>query len=143
MSVSTGDFAENRRFEIRESLGSGGLGVVYRALDRRLNREIALKVVRHASGGDLYRFKREFRAVAGIVHPNLVTLHELHTSGDSWFFTMDLVDGVSFAQWVRPQMSQLPTDPGADADDDTASIPVLAASLASPHRFDLDRLRAA
>jgi eukaryotic-like serine/threonine-protein kinase len=89
-------------FEVRGSLGSGGMGVVYRAFDRRLGRDVALKVLRQGTARDLYRFKREFRAIAGILHPNLVTLHELHTSGDEWFFTMDLVDGVSFVDWVRP-----------------------------------------
>src|SRR5512138_3293288 len=89
------------RFEVGEELGSGGMGVVYRAFDRRAGHAVALKTVRHASGRDLYRFKREFRTLANIVHPNLVALHELHTSGDEWFFTMELVDGVSFIDWVR------------------------------------------
>ncbi|MCW5808366.1 MAG: serine/threonine-protein kinase PknK [Deltaproteobacteria bacterium] len=90
------------RFDIRGTLGAGGAGVVYRAFDRRLQREVALKVLRQASGRDLYRFKREFRALADIVHPNLVALHELHASGGDWYFTMELVEGVSFIDWVRP-----------------------------------------
>ena len=69
------------RFELRGTLGAGGAGVVYRAFDRQLNREVALKLLRQASGRDLYRFKREFRALADIVHPNLVALHELHAPG--------------------------------------------------------------
>src|SRR5437588_238455 len=89
------------RFEVRGTLGAGGAGVVYRAFDRQLAREVALKLLRQASGRDLYRFKREFRALADIVHPNLVMLHELHAVGDSWFFTMELVEGVSFIDWVR------------------------------------------
>src|SRR5512138_2904663 len=90
------------RFEVRGTLGSGGAGVVYRAFDRQLRREVALKLLRQASGRDLYRFKREFRALADIVHPNLVALHELHADGGEWFFTMELVEGVSFIDWVRP-----------------------------------------
>src|SRR5436190_15048504 len=90
------------RFEVRGTLGAGGAGVVYRAFDKQLQREVALKLLRTASGRDLYRFKREFRALADIVHPNLVTLHELHASGDDWYFTMELVEGVSFIDWVRP-----------------------------------------
>src|SRR3979409_792172 len=95
------------RFEGAGTLGAGGAGVVYRAFDRTLQREVALKMLRHASGRDLYRFKREFRALADIVHPNLVTLHELHasSSGD-WYFTMELVEGVSFIDWVRPPRGQ-------------------------------------
>ncbi|MGE5184606.1 MAG: protein kinase domain-containing protein, partial [Acidobacteriota bacterium] len=90
------------RFEVRGTLGTGGAGVVYRAFDRQLQREVALKLLRRASGRDLYRFKREFRSLADIVHPNLVALHELHATGDEWYFTMELVEGVSFIDWVRP-----------------------------------------
>ena len=90
------------RFELRGTLGAGGAGVVYRAFDRELQREVALKQLRQASGRDLYRFKREFRALADIVHPNLVQLHELYATDDGWFFTMELVEGVSFIDWVRP-----------------------------------------
>ena len=90
------------RFEVRGTLGAGGAGVVYRAFDRQLQREVAIKLLRQASGRDLYRFKREFRALADIVHPNLVALHELHATGGDWYFTMELVEGVSFIDWVRP-----------------------------------------
>ncbi|MDB4954022.1 MAG: hypothetical protein JWO36_1591, partial [Myxococcales bacterium] len=90
------------RFEVRGTLGAGGAGVVYRAFDRQLQREVALKLLRQASGRDLYRFKREFRALADIVHPNLVALHELHAADGDWYFTMELVEGVSFIDWVRP-----------------------------------------
>src|SRR6478736_9350023 len=89
-------------FEVRGTLGAGGAGVVYRAFDHQLQREVALKLLRRASGRDLYRFKREFRSLADIVHPNLVALHELHATGDEWYFTMELVEGVSFIDWVRP-----------------------------------------
>src|SRR5687767_1300888 len=90
------------RFEIRAKLGAGGMGVVYRALDRQRLTEVALKTLRQVTGRDLYRFKREFRVLSDVVHPNLVTLHELHTVGDEWFLTMEYVDGVPFIGWVRP-----------------------------------------
>src|SRR5260370_7274259 len=90
------------RFEVRGALGAGGAGVVYRAYDRQLQREVALKLLRQASGRDLYRFKREFRALADIVHPNLVTLHELHATEGDWYFTMELFAGRPFLHWVPP-----------------------------------------
>src|ERR1041384_2215561 len=90
------------RFEGRGTLGAGGAGVVYRAFDRQLQREVALKLLRQASGRDLYRFKKEFRSLADIAHPNLVALHELHADDGDWYFTMELVEGVSFIDWVRP-----------------------------------------
>lgn len=102
------------RFEVRGTLGAGGAGVVYRAFDRQLQREVALKLLRQASGRDLYRFKKEFRALADIVHPNLVALHELHATGGDWYFTMELVEGVSFIDWVRPSGEGGPTRPRSD-----------------------------
>ena len=79
---------QTQRFELRGTLGTGGAGVVHRAYDHDRGREVALKVLRHASGRDLYRFKREFRALADLIHPNLVALHELFAKRDDWFFTM-------------------------------------------------------
>src|SRR5882762_5057315 len=103
------------RFEVRGTLGAGGAGVVYRVFDRQLQREVALKLLRQASGRDLYRFKKEFRSLADIVHPNLVTLHELHSDDGDWYFTMELVEGVSFIDWVRPARAQVgPTRTRAD-----------------------------
>jgi len=102
------------RFEVRGTLGAGGAGTVYRAFDRQLQREVALKLLRQASGRDLYRFKREFRALADIVHPNLVALHEMHATGGDWYFTMELVEGVSFIDWVRPGRQSGPTRSRAD-----------------------------
>jgi eukaryotic-like serine/threonine-protein kinase len=102
------------RFEVRGTLGAGGAGVVYRAFDRQLKREVALKLLRQASGRDLYRFKKEFRALADIVHPNLVTLHELHAAEGDWYFTMELVEGVSFIDWVRPAKAAGPSRTRAD-----------------------------
>jgi len=103
------------RFVIRATLGAGGMGVVYRAFDRQLGHEVALKKLRLPSGRALYRFKREFRALADIVHPNLVALHELHTVDDDWFFTMDLIEGVTFIDWVR-------IAPSHDVDESSADI---------------------
>ncbi|HEY1556053.1 MAG TPA: serine/threonine-protein kinase, partial [Kofleriaceae bacterium] len=128
------------RFEVRGTLGTGGAGTVYRVFDRQLGREVALKHLRQASGRDLYRFKREFRALADIVHPSLVRLHELHASGGEWYFTMELVEGVSFIDWVRPGQVGGPTRTRADiaaaAPDEPrlrAAIVALADALVALH----------
>jgi tetratricopeptide (TPR) repeat protein len=98
---------DRARFELRGVLGKGGAGIVFRAFDRQLGREVALKWLRQASGRDLFRFKREFRALADIVHPNLVALHELTSSDGAWYFTMELVEGVSFLAWARLDEARL------------------------------------
>jgi hypothetical protein len=90
------------RFELRAKLGEGGMGVVYRALDRSLGKEVALKRVR--AEVDLSRaqqLKAEFRARSALQHRNLVQLYELVIDGEDCFLTMELVDGTNLASWVR------------------------------------------
>ena len=106
MSVATTPQLGEGRFEVRGTLGAGGAGTVYRVYDQVMQREVALKLLRTASGRDLFRFKREFRALADIVHPNLIALHELHATDGHWYFTMELVEGVSFIDWVRPSRTE-------------------------------------
>lgn len=77
------------------------MGVVYLARDRERGADVALKTLRRIDAPTLLHFKREFRALAGISHPNLVSLYELFHVGDQWFFTMELTEGVSFLEWVR------------------------------------------
>jgi eukaryotic-like serine/threonine-protein kinase len=98
---SDGEFLGTDRFEVVRRLGAGGMGVVYQAYDREHARTVALKTLRRGDAAALYRFKREFRGLAGICHPNLAALHELVSAGDDWFFTMELVEGVDFITWVR------------------------------------------
>jgi len=89
------------RFAIQSFLGAGGMGSVYEAYDRQRQSRVALKVMRQVGGPWIFRFKQEFRSLAGIVHPNLVTLHELIQWQDQWLFTMELVPGVSFSRSRR------------------------------------------
>ncbi len=100
LPILTGPLA--RRFEIRSRLGAGGMGVVYEALDRERGGYVALKTLVRTGPSEVHLLKREFRALADIVHPNLVELHELISSpeGDP-FFTMELVEGVDFLRYVR------------------------------------------
>ena len=88
------------RFKPIRLLGTGGTGSVHLVFDEQLGTEVALKTLNLSGGTDLYRFKREFRALADVKHPNLVTLHELISDGASWFFTMEYVPGLPFDEYL-------------------------------------------
>src|SRR5262245_52060372 len=90
-------------YEIVAPLGAGGMGEVYRARDLRLGRQVALKVLPEAMARDgdrMARFEREARMVAGLNHPNIVTLFSVEDEGDLHFLIMELVEGQSLADLV-------------------------------------------
>jgi serine/threonine protein kinase/tetratricopeptide (TPR) repeat protein len=135
------------RFEVGRCLGSGTFGVVYEAKERKSGARVALKRLSLSDASAIYGFKQEFRALADVVHGNLVGLHELFSADDELYLSMELVDGVDFLSWVRarapagePSMADRPTL----ADD--GEIPVSGAPVtvrsASPVT-DVERLRPA
>jgi serine/threonine protein kinase/tetratricopeptide (TPR) repeat protein len=89
-------------YVLERELGRGAMGVVFAARHVRHGARVALKTLPTVAGPELHRFKREFRSVADMNHPNLVGLHNLQADGGQWFFTMDLVDGADFLSYVRP-----------------------------------------
>ncbi len=92
-------------YEILGPLGAGGMGEVYRARDTRLGREVAIKVLPEAvasSPDRLDRFEREARTVAGLSHPNIVTLFSVEDEDGTRFLTMELVEGQSLDRLVTP-----------------------------------------
>ncbi|MEO8584694.1 MAG: serine/threonine-protein kinase, partial [Acidobacteriota bacterium] len=101
MSVEPDTFVGTDRFTIQRCLGAGSFGTVYEAFDRERGASVALKVLKQADPAAIYRFKKEFRALTDLTHPNLVELYELMSDGDRWFFTMELVDGVPFLAHLR------------------------------------------
>src|SRR5215470_10403100 len=112
-TVAFAEFRGTERFVLLRRLGSGGMGVVYEAMDRERQTRVALKALRAFDDHALYRFKNEFRALADVRHPNLVRLGELHREGEHWFFTMELVEGTSLLEYVwgqRRGVCDIPSD---------------------------------
>ena len=94
------DFLGTERFEIRDHLGTGGMGAVYRAYDREKKIDVALKVLLRLRPKAIMRFKREFRSLADVSHENLVSLYELFCVDERWFFTMELINGIPFRDYA-------------------------------------------
>ena len=89
-------------YKLIRKLGSGGMGVVYEAETQKTGRRVALKTIPAFEPTALYLLKREFRSLADLDHPNLVHLHELVGTGEFWFYTMELLEGVDFFRYLRP-----------------------------------------
>jgi hypothetical protein len=106
-------FVSTSRFDVRERLGDGGGGVVYRAYDRALARDVALKVMRDAQGDGMTRFRRSFAALKRLSHPNLVQLLDLIEDRGRLLLVMELVEGQELLDYVRRE----PERPGAPFDE--------------------------
>jgi serine/threonine protein kinase len=91
-------------YEILASLGSGGMGEVYRARDPRLDRAVAIKVVtasRRTGPAQIERFLREARAIARISHPHICVLHDVGQQDDVPFLVMELLEGPTLAERIE------------------------------------------
>ncbi len=100
----TRKIAEFGRYQIQEELGRGGMGVVYRAHDKTLGRDVALKVLQVAGRVDdetIERFQREARAAAALDHPNIVRVHDVgKLPSGSPYYTMEMLSGQDLAHAI-------------------------------------------
>lgn len=88
-------------YELHDELGRGGMGVVYKAHQRGLNRMIALKMILPgplSDEEDLQRFRNEAKAAASLQHPNIVAVHDVGEVDGQHFYSMDFIDGPSLAK---------------------------------------------
>lgn len=92
------------RYEIVEVIGAGGMAVVYKAIDQRLNRFVAVKILRDELARDeefRARFQIEAQAVAMLSHPNIVSVYDVsHTAGVE-YIVMELIEGVTLMQYMQ------------------------------------------
>ena len=91
-------------YELRDLVGAGGMGEVYRAWDPRLRRDVALKLLRGRSAHDparVARFLAEARAASAVTHPNIVTIFDVATDIDTPYVASELVEGESLAAELR------------------------------------------
>ena len=102
-------------YEIRSAIGSGGMGEVYRAHDRRLGRDVAIKILPSdspASSDALARFDREARAVAALNHPNILAIHDVGFVGDVRYVVTELLEG----ETLRQRLASGPLPPSKAVD---------------------------
>ena len=94
------------QLEILECLGRGGMGVVYKARQPKLNRLVALKILAPEKGADpkfAERFLREAQALARLNHPNIVTVHDFGEADGLYYLLMEYVDGMTLRQLLQGQ----------------------------------------
>ena len=92
------------RYEILEEIGRGGMAVVYRAMDHRLNRYVAVKILKEELSRDedfRRRFHAESQAVAMLSHSNIVAVYDVNHSGDADYIVMELIDGLTLKQYMQ------------------------------------------
>ena len=94
----------NNRYEIIELIGRGGMAYVYKAKDRKLNRYVAVKVLREEYTENeqfIKKFDRESQAAAGLSHPNIVSVYDVGVEGDIYYIIMEYVDGITLKQYLN------------------------------------------
>ena len=109
MDQYVGKLLDNR-YEILEQIGMGGMARVFRALDHRLNRQVAVKVLRDDLAEDAElrrRFHEESQAVAMLSHPNIVAVYDVSRSSDLEYIVMELIDGITLKQYMQKKGNKL------------------------------------
>ncbi len=104
------------RYEILEVVGAGGMSIVYKARCHRLNRNVAIKVLKPEFSNDknfVTKFKIEAQASAGLTHPNIVNVYDVYDDEGIYFIVMELVDGITLKEYIE-QNGRLSMDKALD-----------------------------
>jgi serine/threonine protein kinase len=92
------------RYELQEPIGRGGMATIYRAVDLRMGRTVAVKILREVYSTDpkfVTRFQREARAASALQHPNIVQVFDYGQSGESYFIVMEYVEGTDLRRYLK------------------------------------------
>jgi hypothetical protein len=103
MVLAARELPELSRFRVLSRIGAGASGTVYRAHDQQGDRIVALKVLHEATPAALRALRGEFETLSRLSHPNVVTLHEVREEQGVAYVVMELIEGVDFVRYVRPQ----------------------------------------
>ena len=114
--MAAGETILNQRYRLLGQLGSGGMAVIYKALDQMLARTVAIKVLRPSLTSDpdfVKRFRNEARSVARLAHPNIVTVHDVGSDQNTHFMVMEFIEGQDLKKVIRSKRP-LPVDQALD-----------------------------
>ena len=92
------------RYEIIEKVGAGGMADVYKARDNRLNRYVAIKVLKQEYSADtkfVTKFRAEAQSVAGLAHPNIVAVYDVGEENGLHYIVMELVEGITLKKYIE------------------------------------------
>ena len=120
------------QLEIIACLGRGGMGVVYKAIQKSLGRPVALKLLAPERVGDpafAQRFAREARALAALSHPHIVAIHDFGEAAGSYFLTMEFVDGLNLRQLMQSRR--------LSPEEALAIVPPVCAALQCAHEHGI------
>lgn len=130
---SPGD--EIGHYRIVEFLGKGGMGVVYRAIDLRLHRPVAIKVLPPSKSNDIgfhERFEFEAQAASALNHPNIITIHSIEPMPDGSYIVMEFVDGITLKQ--RLEQGPMPIEEVLQVAEQVAGAVAAAHGAGIVHR---------
>src|SRR5829696_10431846 len=122
-------------YRIEDRLGQGGMGVVYRAVDTRLGRAVAIKVIAPDAVGDRDRrdrFLTEARSASALNHPNIVTIYEVDLANGMDFLVMELVSGQPLNEVIPP--AGLPLEQALELAEQIANALATAHAAGMVHR---------
>lgn len=101
-----GETLLNNRYRLIAQQGSGGMAVIYKAVDVELGRTVAVKILRPSLTNDpafLVRFRNEARAIANLSHPNIVTVHDVGNQDQTYYIVMEFVEGQDLKRIIKAQ----------------------------------------